>query len=187
MSQALTIKLALKGSEPFKSKNVLTAKTAPVDVVLAMNFSYWIFKQRAELVEYFSKVRAALKDDGVFFLDAFGGYEAYQELEEETEDDEEGFSYVWDQHSYNPINGDITCYIHFRFYDGSKMEKAFEYNWRLWSMPEIRELLAEAGFKKTTVYMQGWDEEADEETDEFYPMEKCDADPGWVAYVTAEK
>ncbi|MBA3582562.1 MAG: class I SAM-dependent methyltransferase, partial [Gammaproteobacteria bacterium] len=60
------------------NENVLTAKTAPVDVVLAMNFSYWIFKQRAELVEYFSKVRAALKDDGVFFLDAFGGYEAYQ-------------------------------------------------------------------------------------------------------------
>jgi SAM-dependent methyltransferase len=167
------------------NQNVLEVETRPVDAVLAMNFSYWCFKTRPLMREYFEKVYAALKDDGVFFLDAFGGYEAYEEMEEETEQD--GFSYIWDQAEYDPLSGNMRTHIHFDFDDGSKMRNAFTYEWRLWSMPEIRELLEEAGFKRITVYTQGWDDETDEETDEFYVVEKLDADAGWVAYITAEK
>lgn len=167
------------------NKNVLEVETTPVDAVLAMNFSYWCFKTRPLMLEYFKKVHAALKEDGVFFLDAFGGYEAHEEMEEETEHDE--FTYIWDQAKYNPMNGHMTTHIHFHFPDGSEMNKAFTYKWRLWSMPEILELLEEAGFGKTTVYAQGWDEETEEETDEFYPVERLDADAGWVVYITAEK
>ena len=35
--------------------------------------------------------------------------------------------------------------------------------------------------------MQGWDDEKDEETEEFYKMTTCDADPGWIAYIIASK
>ena len=35
--------------------------------------------------------------------------------------------------------------------------------------------------------MQDWDDEKDEETEEFYKMTKCDAGPGWVAYIIATK
>ena len=167
------------------NQNVLDVKTEPVDAVLAMNFSYWCFNTRALMREYFEKVRAALKDDGVFFLDAFGGYEAHEELEEETEQD--GFTYIWDQAEYDPMSGYMRTHIHFVFDDGSEMRKAFTYEWRLWNMPELREILEEAGFKKITVYAQGWDDEKDEETDEFYAVDKLDADAGWVAYITAEK
>ncbi len=166
-------------------QNVLDVKTEPVDAVLAMNFSYWCFDTRALIREYFEKVRAALRDDGVFFLDAFGGYEAYEEMEEETEQD--GFTYIWDQAEFDPMSGYMRTYIHFNFDDGSEMRKAFTYEWRLWSLPEIWELLEEAGFQKITVYAQGWDEEKEEETDEFYEVEKLDADAGWVVYITAEK
>ncbi|MBN1378476.1 MAG: class I SAM-dependent methyltransferase [Gammaproteobacteria bacterium] len=167
------------------NQNVLEVDVKPVDAVLAMNFSYWCFKTRPLLREYFAKVRAALNDGGIFFLDAFGGYEAYEEMEEETEQD--GFSYIWDQAEYDPLSGHMRAHIHFLFDDGSEMREAFTYDWRLWSMPELRELLAEAGFKKVTVYSQGWDDEKDEETDEFYPVEKLDADAGWVVYIVAEK
>lgn len=166
-------------------QNVLEARTEPVDALLAMNFSYWCFKTRPLLLEYFRKAHAALKDDGIFFLDVFGGYEAYQELEEETEHDE--FTYVWDQSKYNPFNGHMTAYIHFDFPDGSSLREAFTYDWRVWSLPELRELLEEAGFRKATVYAQGWDEELDEETDEFLATEEMDADPGWVVCIAAEK
>ena len=167
------------------NQNVLEVENKPVDAVLAMNFSYWCFQTRPLLREYFEKVHAALKDDGVFFLDAFGGYEAHEEMEEETELD--GFSYIWDQALYDPMSGFMRTHIHFTFDDGSEMRKAFTYEWRLWSLPEIRELLTEAGFSRITVYAQGWDEEAEEETDEFYKVDKLDADAGWVVYITAEK
>ena len=39
-------------------ENVMSVKTPPCDVVLAMNFSYWIFKTRALLRRYFRQVAA---------------------------------------------------------------------------------------------------------------------------------
>jgi len=159
--------------------------TPLVDCVAAFNFSYWVFKERSALIKYFKNAFRNLKKDGIFMLDAFGGYDAHQELEESTS--HKGFTYVWDQHSFNPVTNDLTCFIHFEFKDGTKIKRAFRYDWRLWSMPEIKECLKEAGFKKIDIYMQGWDDEKDEESDKFYRVTKCDADPGWVAYIIAQK
>ena len=130
-------------------EDVMTVKTDPVDAVLAMNFSYWLFKDRQTLIQYFKRVYESLKDDGVFFLDACGGFEAFREMEESTEHND--FTYVWDQSHYNPITGHYICKIHFTFKDGSKMKNAFVYDWRLWTLPEITEMLAEAGFEPTVV------------------------------------
>ncbi|MBT8447944.1 MAG: class I SAM-dependent methyltransferase [Gammaproteobacteria bacterium] len=167
-----------------RNENVLSVDTPPVDAVLAMNFSYWIFKTRALLRDYFRSVRASLVEDGVFFLDCFGGYEAGRQVKEATEYDD--FTYVWEQAHYNAANGDYSCHIHFRFPDGSRIKPAFSYHWRLWSLPEIRELLEEAGFSRSTVYTQGWDDDLDEEDGEFNASEEIDADAGWIVYITAE-
>src|SRR5262249_30823899 len=43
-----------------------------VDLVAALNFSYWVFRQRAELGDYFRSVRRSLRRGGVLVLDAFG-------------------------------------------------------------------------------------------------------------------
>ena len=64
--------------------------------------------------------------------------------------------------------------------------EAFSYNWRLWTLPEIQECLREAGFRHVDVYMQGWDDKKNEETEQFYKVKKCDADPAWVAYLVAK-
>jgi SAM-dependent methyltransferase len=56
-----------------------------VDVVLAMNFSYWIFQQRAVMLDYFRSVRASLATGGVFFLDHYGGPESMEETRDERE------------------------------------------------------------------------------------------------------
>ena len=166
-------------------QNVLDVRHEPVDTVLAMNFSYWMFKERALLRRYFRRVRDALVDDGIFFLDCYGGYEASREMREHTEN--EGFTYVWDQASFNPVNADMRCYIHFRFADGSKLNKAFTYEWRLWSLPEVREILEEAGFAKVSAWWQGWDEKEEDGDGEYEPVERADADAAWVCYVVAEK
>jgi hypothetical protein len=164
--------------------NVLTARSRAVDVVGAFNFSYWVFKDRALLRRYFRRVRSSLVKDGLFFLDAYGGYEAYKEMLERTK--LRGFTYVWDQASYNPINGDIVCHINFNFPDGSRMAKAFTYEWRLWSLPELQEILGEAGFKNVTVYWEGTAKNGKGGNGIFTPQTKGDADAGWVVYLVAE-
>lgn len=168
--------------------DVLKARTPQVDVVLAMNFSYWLFQDRATLKRYFRSVRRVLADDGVFFLDAFGGYDAFREMDEEREirEGKHKFTYIWDQARFNPIDNRMHCHIHFAFPDGSRIDKAFSYEWRLWTLPEIRDLLDEAGFRRTTVYWQGFDENG-EADGRFKPATKADADAGWICYVTAEK
>jgi len=164
--------------------DIMSVQTEAVDAVGALNFSYWIFKTRPLLRAYFEKVYAALKDDGVFFLDAFGGYEALEETKEKTKYDK--FTYVWDQAHYYPVTGEMICHIHFRFPDKSKLKKAFTYDWRFWTLPELTEVLEEAGFAKATVYWEGTDEDGDGDG-EFTPEAKGEADAGWIAYIVAEK
>ncbi len=165
------------------NEDILKVKTKPVDIVLAMNFSYWLLKERKLTIEYFKKIYKSLVDDGIFFLDAYGGYEAFQEMIEKTK--HKTFTYIWDQHRYNPITGISTNYIHFKFKDGSKIMKAFTYEWRIWTLPELLEMLTEAGFK-ATVYWEQADEDG-EGNGVFIPETEGDADAGWIAYLVAEK
>lgn len=165
--------------------DVLEVAAERADIVLAMNFSYYLFVEREDLLEYFRCVHAGLMADGLFFLDAYGGYDAPRELEEEREC--EGFTYIWEQASFNPIDSRMTCHIHFEFPDDSRMERAFSYDWRLWTLPEIRELLLEAGFSEVTVYWEGTDESLNEGNGIYEPAEVGDADPGWVCYIVAQR
>lgn len=164
--------------------DVLRVRTEPVDVIAALNFSYWVFKSRAQLLAYFRNARRSLRADGLLVMDAFGGYEAFREVEEHTR--YRGFTYVWDQARYRPVTGELLCHIHFRFPDGSRIDRAFTYDWRLWTLPELRELLAEAGFRRVTVYWEGDDGEGGG-NGEFTPHEQGDADATWIAYLVAEK
>jgi hypothetical protein len=93
---------------------------------------------------------------------------------------------VWDQAEYFPVTGDLLCHIHFRFPDRSRLERAFTYDWRLWTLPELRELLEEAGFRRTTVYWEGTDRRGNG-NGEFLPEAKGEADAGWIVYLVAEK
>jgi hypothetical protein len=178
------LKPAEKARVTLLQEDVCAVKTDPVDIVLAMNFSWQIFEERAVLRDYFASVRDSLVDDGIMFLDCFGGYEAYQELEEKTK--HKGFTYVWEQASFDPVSHHMVCHIHFNFNDGSKLKKAFTYEWRLYSLPEIHDILLEAGFSNVTIYWQGWDEN-DEPDGNFQPATKGDADPGWICMISAEK
>ena len=171
----------------------VTEVTEPeVDVIAALNFSYSVFKTRDGLCEYFKQVRRSLADGGVFILDAWGGTEAMCEDTEKrriaTEKAFDGtrvpsFTYVWEQARFNPIDHHILCHIHFRLRDGTKVKRAFTYDWRLWTLPEMHELLQDAGFESSAVYVEGWDEEEEDSDGVFRRRVRFENQSGWVAYV----
>ncbi|MBU6421469.1 MAG: class I SAM-dependent methyltransferase [Gammaproteobacteria bacterium] len=164
--------------------DVLQAETVPADVLLAFNFSYWIFKERGTLKRYFERARRHLAPQGLFLLDAYGGYDAFREMRERQ--DFGRFTYIWDQAEYDPVSGHTTCHIHFNFPDGSRLKRAFSYHWRLWTLPELRELLLEAGFCRVLVYLEGVDKISGEGNGVFSLAERGEADPAWIAYLVAE-
>ncbi len=172
--------------------NVMEPPREQVDITCALNFSYCVFKTRDALRAYFENARSGLAPDGMLVLDLFGGTETIDILEEERDVDDADFTYVWDQDRFNPITNEILCYIHFNFPDGSKLERAFTYDWRLWTIPELRELLEEAGFSKVRVY---WEEfvDSDDDDDElegtgnYYEATEVENQESWVIYIVAER
>ena len=163
--------------------DVMRIASGDMDIVLALNFSYWVFRERQTMLRYFRRVHAALAPDGIFFLDAFGGYEALREMRENT--GHRNFTYIWDQSNYDPITGYYLCKIHYKFSDGSMLREAFIYHWRLWTLPELIEMLTDAGFK-VTIYWEGTAADGSG-NGVFLPATTGEADACWIAYLVAEK
>jgi hypothetical protein len=156
------------------------------DLTCALNFSYFIFKKRQDLKNYFKTALEGLNENGLLVLDIFGGSQCYEPNEEETEHEDLGFSYFWDQDSFDPITNHAKFYIHFKQKGRKKMEKAFTYDWRMWSIPEIKDILTEVGFKTVEAYWEGSDEDGDG-NGEFVPVQSEENCESWIAYLVAQK
>jgi SAM-dependent methyltransferase len=167
--------------------DVREPSACPPDVRCAQNFSYWIFKTRTEMLDYFRKARKDLAPGGIFVIDLHGGPECQQIMEEETEMEDEGFTYVWDQDSFEPISCEAHLFIHFRFADGTEMKNAFQYDWRIWGLRELRELLYDAGFPTVDCYWEGTDEDGESGNGIFLKEEEGDECDSYVAYLVALK
>ncbi len=172
--------------------DVLEVHEPKVDVINALNFSYSVFKTRELLLQYFRQVRRSLAPAGIFFVDSWGGSEPMSEDIDKrkipSEDAFDGtrvpkFQYIWEQARFNPIDHHIVCHIHFKLADGTRLDKAFTYDWRLWTLPELRELMIEAGFAKTEVYIEGWDDEVNDTDGVFRRKKYFENQDSWVAYV----
>ncbi|HET8541283.1 MAG TPA: class I SAM-dependent methyltransferase [Anaeromyxobacter sp.] len=154
-----------------------------LDAIVAMNFSYSVFKTRAELRGYLRRVRRALAPGGVVVLDAFGGHRAQKELVERRRI-RGGVTYVWEQEAFDPITHRLRCAIHFEGPGRRRLRRAFTYDWRLWALPELTELLAEAGYEAIEVL---WDVAPSAAETRYVPRRHAAAQAGWLAYVVGRR
>jgi SAM-dependent methyltransferase len=176
--------------------DVLEVDTPKIDLAFALNFSFCVFKQRDLLRRYFQQVAKALNNEGLFVMDIYGGTESVMAKSDDVREipgftTPEGmeipdFDYIWEQAEYNPINHHTTCHIHFKVPGYGPIKKAFTYDWRLWTLPELQEILVEAGFSKAEVYLHDFNDEG--ESDETFRLRKTYENvQGWVAYVVGVK
>jgi hypothetical protein len=138
-----------------QSDNVLTVKTKKADVICAVNFSYCCFKDRSVLLDYFRKCRANLRPKGILLIDSFGGPANLSPHKDVIHFSKHGFKYFWEMESYDYVNCNAKYAIHFKPERKPMMRRAFTYDWRIWSIPELRDIMREAGFKKTQVMIEG--------------------------------
>lgn len=163
--------------------NVLAPNLPKADILVAMNFSYFCFKQREVMKKYFANAYKSLSKDGIFLVDVFGGKQCYDAIEDTIKHD--GFTYYWDQTNYDPVTAEALFHIHFRV-GGKKIERVFSYDWRLWSIPELREIMQEVGFRKTHVYWEGTARDGSGDGN-FHRTEKGESCESWIAYIIGEK
>jgi len=152
------------------------------DIRCAFNFSYWLFHQRAEVLEYFRAARDDLGIDGVFVVDLNGGPEALSEEAQVTDCD--GFELICRQTNVRPLDNIADLAMHFRFPDGSVLRDAFTYRWRIWTLPEVMDLLREAGFTDIRCH---WQVDEDDEDTRYEVTHTGYNDPAWIACLAALK
>ncbi len=167
--------------------DVMDINAPKVDITCALNFSTFIYHDRASLLAYFKHARRNLKRSGLLILDAYGGPGAMrtgtQTREVPAEYDLPAFRYHWEQRRFDPLTHRTECRIHFELPDGRRLDSAFIYRWRLWTLPELTEMLLEAGFTKSAVWCDRYDTKTGQSDGKYRPLTKMPAREDYVAYV----
>ncbi|CAJ2654653.1 unnamed protein product [Trifolium pratense] len=135
----------------------LTMKKFPLngrDIVCAFNYSCCCLHKRTELVLYFKHAREALSTKGgIFVMDLYGGTSSENKLKLQRRFP--NFTYVWEQAEFDIIQRKTRISLHFHLKkEQRKIRHAFSYSWRLWTLPEIRDCLEEAGFRSVHFWVR---------------------------------
>lgn len=164
------------------------------DIVCAFNYSCCCLHKRRELILYFKHARDSLSlKGGIFVMDLYGGTSSERELKLQRKFP--NFTYTWEQEEFDVIQRKTRISLHYQLRKPQKkIRNAFSYSWRLWSLPEIRDCLEEAGFREVHFWMRempnteenrrtrGFGTSRDDKYEEVSSFEQRDA---WNAYVVA--
>ncbi len=164
--------------------DVLNPGLPKADIICAMNFSHYVFKERAMMKSYFHNCLTTLNESGILLLDCFGGPACQRENEELTK--HKGFNYYWHQRSFDPVSQHAIFNIHYKPKGKSKIENVFTYDWRMWSIPELREMMSEVGFHNTYIYWEGTTRSG-EGDGHFFRTETGEECLAWIAYIVGTK
>ena len=80
----------------------------------------------------------------------------------------------------------MDCHIHFAFEDGTRLDNAFDYSWRLWSLAELRDIMYDAGFTTVDTYWEGTDEDGEGDGN-FRKKKHAENEETFIAYLVAWK
>ncbi|KAM7272966.1 hypothetical protein ACFE04_027630 [Oxalis oulophora] len=162
------------------------------DIVCAFNYSCCCLHKRADLVSYFKNVLGVLsRKGGIFVMDLYGGTSSENKLKLQRKFP--NFTYTWEQAEFDIVERKTRISLHFHLQkQQKKLRHAFSYSWRLWSMPEIKDCLEEAGFRSVHFWLRempdteqnrstmGFGAGKDVKYEEVESFEQVDA---WNAYI----
>ncbi len=164
-------------------KNVLAADIPTVDIIAAVNFSYFLFKDRVQLKKYYERVFQTLNMNGLAIFDIFGGTQCTDTITDRYK--HKTFTYYWEQKNYDPITQFADFAIHFK--NKNKMYKnVFTYDWRMWGIAEVSDILKEVGFKEIKIFWEGTNRKG-AGNGIFTETKKGEPCLSWIAYVVALK
>jgi hypothetical protein len=132
------------------------------DVLAATNFALGYLHTRSQLLAYLRHARSCLTTRGLFVADIYAGSSAFVAEEQRVvvrvppAFGSGAFVYVWEQRTVDVTTGMVTNAIHFELPRVKRrplvIRDAFTYRWRVWSIPELREAMLEAGFRTVNAY-----------------------------------
>jgi hypothetical protein len=144
------------------------------DIICSMNYSHFLLHKRKDLVKYFTNVKVNLNTKGLFIMDFFGGSHVFNYHTHNNLTDH--YKYIGQQ--INILNNVTHISLNFKT-KSDKFEPLFQYDFRVYSLIEIKEALEEAGFNKFVIFIKDIDDTDKENNfieykeinfdDEYYP------------------
>jgi len=165
--------------------NVLHDHGVKPHMICALNFSYFFIKDRALLRKYFAACKKSLIKGGVLALDVFGGPDYLMPHMDRRRNDEHKFDYWWEIKKFDALSNDIDAAIHFKPDGQPPRKNVFQYHWRLWSIPEITDVLKESGFSQVEYWSEGLDDKG-YGNGKFRRIKSETECETWVAYIIAK-
>ncbi|GAB2285547.1 hypothetical protein Dimus_019994 [Dionaea muscipula] len=186
--------LSLKPAASSQNRTMTDLSLPGRDIVCAFNYSCCCLHERKQLVLYFKNAHDVLsRKGGIFVMDLYGGTSSEQELRLQRRFP--NFTYIWEQEEFDIIQRKTRISLHFHLHKPRrKIRHAFSYSWRLWSLPEVRDCLEEAGFRSVHFWIrempnteehkstQGFGAAHDLKYEELTRFQQLEA---WNAYVVA--
>lgn len=181
--------------ESTNGSHLMKGSTLPArDIICAFNYSCCCLHSRDELVSYFKHARNNLsRKGGIFVMDLYGGKSSEGDLKLQRKFP--NFTYVWEQAGFDIIHRKTRINLHYHLQKPQrKLRYAFSYSWRLWSLPEIKDCLQEAGFQSIHFWIRrmpnseeiktikGFGSNRDVKYEEVKSFEQQDS---WNAYIVA--
>eukprot|EP00258_Populus_trichocarpa_P004327 XP_002306230.3 uncharacterized protein LOC7466821 [Populus trichocarpa] len=191
LKSAVQVGSSTSTDDMYMKRNV---QLVPRDIVCAFNYSCCCLHKRAELVLYFKHVLGVLsKKGGIFVMDLYGGTSSESKLRLQRRFP--NFTYIWEQAEFDIIGRKTRISLHFHLQKQQrKLRHAFSYSWRLWSLPEIKDCLEEAGFQSVHFWIRQMpDTEANRRTEGFgagrdikyEEVKTFEQEDAWNAYIVA--
>lgn len=140
------------------------------------------------------------EDGSILVLDILGGHAGESSVKLRRQNEISGLSYLWEQAKFDPVKRQLTCHISLKDPQTSQVLKhAFTYHWKLWTIPEVVELLEEAGFADVHIWIRCMigtgdaDAGQDEVENDFEDYQDLASNPtmlsklskGWTAFIVA--
>lgn len=138
------------------------------DIISVLNYSILYQREPEELLSYLQHAINVLAPGGILVLNLFGGAARIEpgttrrlvmpNPRLSTESPIPAFEYLWEVRNYDRTSQRLDCRIHFAVPDSSAPDRtrevrdAFRYDWRLWSVHELVEACAQAGFSDVQVW-----------------------------------
>lgn len=154
-SEAVPLNSIQGGSTATTNDKLMKDTPLPArDIVCAFNYSCCCLHSRHQLVSYFTYALASLsRKGGIFVMDLYGGTSSECELRMQRKFP--NFTYIWEQAGFDIIQRKTRISLHFTLRNQQKkLRHAFSYSWRLWSLPEIKDCLEEAGFRSVHFWIR---------------------------------
>jgi len=164
------------------------------DIIAATNFPLGYYHTRKALLAYLKNTRLALRPKGIFAADIYGGSDSFRPLKLTQKlrgPAGQRIAYTWEQRLADPVSGLVLNSLSFDIKQGTRARKlhdAFVYHWRLWSIPELRDALTDAGFRSVEVYSRLGDAIDSDGNLHVLPLDPLqDLDDNYVVYVIGRR